>query len=84
MSPSDIEVLIHYHCCPAVHPRDDAPAVQEATQEFLMDGIIMHDAKSKSGYRTTERGRALLAAICATPLPTEAWVDDNGKVIIFN
>ena len=40
MTPSDIEVLLHYHCSPEPHPRIDAPAVREVTKRFLKDGII--------------------------------------------
>lgn len=81
MSPSDIEILIHYHCCPVVHERADAPAVKEGTSRFLSHGIIEADDSCKSGYRTTARGRAFMEVLCSTQFPTEAWIDSNGKVI---
>ena len=84
MSPSDIEVLIHYHCCPAIHPRASAGAVKEATNEFLSAGIIEANNVIASGYSTTGRGKALMEVLCATPFPVPAWADGNGKVIEFN
>lgn len=81
MSPSDLEVLIHYHRCPAQHPRYDAPAVIEATKKFLMDEIIKVDYGNESGYSTTEKGRAWLSMILKTPYPVQFWVDDNGNKV---
>lgn len=81
MSPSDLEVLIHYHCCPAQHPRHDAPAVIESTNKFLSDEIIRDCNGNQSGYTTTEKGRAWLKMILNTPYPTQCWVDGNGNRI---
>lgn len=81
MSPSDIEILIHYHCCPAAHQRADAPAVKQATSMFLIANIIEADDSFESGYKTTARGKALMEVLCSTQFPTEAWIDSNGKVI---
>lgn len=82
MSPSDLEVLIHYHCCHEKHPRHDATAVIEATHKFLSDGII-DETDWYAGYTTTEKGKAWLAMILKTPYPTsvQCWVDGNGDKI---
>ena len=81
MSPSNLEVLIHYHCTASQHLRYEAPAIIEATKKFLRDDIIKVDYGNESGYSTTEKGRAWLSMILKTPYPTQCWVDDNGNRI---
>ncbi len=81
MSPSDIEFLIWCHCRAEVHPRSDAPAILDVTSRFLDEGLI--EQRTEDYYHTTARGRAMISSICSTPLPVEAWADQNGNVIEF-
>ena len=74
MSPSDIEVLIWYHCCPDRHPRYEAPAVQEATRTFKKHGLI-EPAPEDREWKTTEKGKFLIDMLCATPFPESRFVD---------
>ena len=77
MSPNDIEVLIHYYGTRIVHPRLHAPAVREATDNFLAAGLIEGDPDStdRDVYRTTSGGDKLIKMLCATPWPEKRWVD---------
>ncbi len=79
MTPNDIEILLHCHTTPGVHPRIDAPYVRSAIDMFVSNGII--EQREGDGYSTTSKGRALVEVLCSTPFPIEAWVDSNGKVI---
>ena len=84
LTPNDIGILIHCHCCPEPHPRLSAPAVQETIARFLKEGLIeplVYPAGYVDCYTTTERGKALMALLCCTPFPTKQWVDGNGQVI---
>ena len=83
MSPSDIEVLIHYHCCPAPHPRIEASAVKEITESYLYHGLIEanQNERFKDGYKTTDKGAAHVEQLCKLPWPVKAWTDQNGKLI---
>jgi len=81
MSPSDLEVLIHYHCDPYQYPRYDDHVVVEATKKFLQDDIIKVDNRSDSGYSTTEKGKAWINMILKTPHPVQCWVDENGNKV---
>ena len=79
MTPNDIEVLLHYHTSQTPHPREDAPAVKEATKRFVCMGLIeLVDGKH---YITTDRGDAFIKVLCGTPLPTQAWIDGYGNII---
>ncbi len=87
MTPSDIEVLIHCHASPTIHPRFYAPAVQAAIRQFEGDGIV-ELTEEKNVYQTTAKGAAWLKAVCNTPYPqalwTEGkltWIDDKGKTL---
>ncbi len=90
MTPLEIEILIHCHVTPAPHPRADALAVREALESFMLNGIIERIDEPILGkviaykppyYKTRGRGRALVTLLCNTPLPSQAWVDKDGKVI---
>ena len=80
MTPNDIEVLIHCYVSAAPHPRGEAPAVQEAYRDLRANGLIEQDVQL-SHYHTTDRGEAHVKLLCATPWPTQIWVDHNGKRI---
>ena len=75
LTPNDIEVLIHCHCHPEPHPRLNAPAVSDAIQRFLRQGLIETVEDSNNTWATTERGRVLIDMLCETPLPEQRWFD---------
>jgi hypothetical protein len=77
MSPSDIEVLIHYHCCADEHERIEAPAVRDGISWMLDMGLLkprVDRGRYSSSYETTERGKALVDAWCSQLLPVQVWV----------
>jgi hypothetical protein len=85
MTPNGIEILIHCHCCPAPHPRIDAPAVREEIRSFLANGLV--EASPELGpdiYTTTGRGKAHIAQLCNTAWPRQGWVTERGDVIDMN
>lgn len=67
MSPSDIEVLLHYYCSRLPHERCDAPAVMDAVAKFRQAGLMDKD------NMVTDGGRMLIEALCNTPLPVLRW-----------
>jgi hypothetical protein len=80
LTPNELEILIHCHTTPTAHPRHDAPAVQEALAWFMEDGIIKPTDTCRV-FTTTNKGRAWLSDILATPMPRQAWINSSGKVI---
>lgn len=74
ITPSDIEFLIHCHARPEPHPRFDAPAIQDAIQKFLQDGII-ESYGTKKMYCTTMKGKTWLLMLQNTPYPELIYVD---------
>lgn len=83
-SPNNIEILLHCHTTPGPHKRIDAPAVRKAIADLLDEGAITADlANGRTDcYRTTEKGRAWVAALCAVPAPVQCWKDGaTGKLI---
>jgi hypothetical protein len=75
MSPSDLEVLIHYHVSPEPHSRRNAPAVRDAIDRFFGDGILESLPDDAKQYTTTARGRKFLEMILSTPYPKLVWID---------
>ena len=82
MAPAEIEILMHYHYSTEPHPGKHTSYIQGKIESNVMDGILKESANGN--YETTDRGKAFVHMLCATPFPTEAWVDQNGKVIELN
>ena len=81
-TPNNIDVLLHYHCCMNKHPRHDAIVVQE-TIEALLSLKVIEPYNDKDGcYLTTDLGKAWVQALCNTELPTVAYLDKNGEVLL--
>jgi len=74
MTPNELEVLIHCHTSPTVHPRIDAPAVQQAIRMFEAGGIIRKDSDLKGIYHTTTIGKDFIRILCEIPFPKDSWV----------
>jgi len=80
LSPSDIEVLIWCHCRPAPHERITAPAVQDGIRMWIEAGMVEPaDDCPKGTFRTTDKGRAMIQALCNTPEPRCAWLGASGE-----
>lgn len=78
-TPNNIEVLVHYHCVCSPHPRADAPAVKEATEQFLEEGLIEVDGIMENRYTTTLKGRFMMEMLCNTPFPVLKFCDPREK-----
>jgi hypothetical protein len=74
-SPLEIKLILRCYVEPEPHIENiEAPAMQDALQRFLNEGLLSYPS-----YKTTEKGRALVNAICNTPLPTQVWLDALGN-----
>ena len=86
MTPSDIEILIHYHVSPEPHPRLSASAVTESVNRFLEQGLIKLSSRTitigePALYTTTSKGAAHISQLCKLPLPIAVWANDEGEII---
>jgi len=80
-TPNDIEVMLHYYCSSARHPRYNAPAVMDAINNLVRQGLLM-GSQRESGHEATPRGEAWVRVICSTPFPEQAWVNPVTKEVI--
>ncbi len=71
MSPNDIDVLFHYHCCTGPHERLHAPAVKESLEMFISHKLI--EVGEDGQPYTTCGGRMLVDALCSVPFPMLKW-----------
>lgn len=81
-SPSNIEVLLHFHCGVGPHPREEAEAVQEAIDRFIQDDVIAPEGEKPGVFRTTKKGQAWVQALCNVEPPKPAWVDSHGNILL--
>ena len=69
---NNLEVLIHCYVSPAIHPRFDAPAVQEALRELEHNGLIYSRGTGPSNiFGTTKKGGFMLDYLLSVPFPVE-------------
>ena len=80
MTPNYIEVLIHCHTAPCIHPRIDALVVMGAIEKLLKQDLIFKMG-GQEYYVTTKRGKAHMKQLCDLEIPKQAWVDANGEII---
>jgi len=80
MTPSDIQILLHCHTTPAIHPMHPAPAVVQGLM-FLNNSGLITKVEGCEYYTTTKKGRAYVKILCAVPQPTCVWVDYNDKIV---
>jgi len=78
MSPLEVRFLLH---CYAVAEPFKSPLTQEMVDKFIGIGAIKQGVTSNT-WDTTKLGDAWCKIICDTPIPTQAYVDAHGKVIV--
>lgn len=78
MTPNELDVLLHYHTTPRHHPRIAAPAVRDAIAKLLGLGLL---TDIEPPYTTTSRGAAHVKQLCWLPIPEQAWIGADGKVV---
>jgi hypothetical protein len=79
MPPLLIMIVLHYHITgyPESPPQEDSPATKKFIEQLCDAGILEHvDVRH---YRITEKGRAWVRMICATPYPEQQWVDPRSN-----
>lgn len=84
MTPSALEVLLHFHSIPEPHPRATAPAVMEAIAGFVQLEILDPLPPAPGApcpprycgcHVLTPKGRFWLDMILATPMPVVRYAD---------
>lgn len=75
MTPLQIEIMLHYHCCASDYRDGDfsAPAVRDAIDDFRARGLLK-ESGNKRVYEPTEGVRLYVDALCAVPAPVQRWV----------
>jgi hypothetical protein len=78
MSPLEISILLHYHTSKTDYRGGDfdAPAVREAINNFIGNGVLVERVVGAIGdgtYEMTERGIVWVKHICSIPLPEQRW-----------
>lgn len=70
ISPCTLEVLIHCHVSPMVHPRAEAESVRESLLLLCNEGMI---TRSDRHFETTAKGKFYLEHLLATPFPERTF-----------
>lgn len=78
MTPCEIEVMLW--CCGHLdpHPKFLYPAILAAINKFEKLGLITRSERFNV-FSATEKGKAWVAMICATPLPVLEWLDPRTR-----
>lgn len=68
MTPLDIQILLECHCC--IHPGTNMiDKIWHSEAAITCRSWLMHENLIDKNSRTTERGKALVAALCNLQLP---------------
>lgn len=83
--PIDLELLLHCHIYPELHPRHLAPGFVEAKSKLERCGMIkwVQDLEGPGYFKTTDKGVAFVKMLCKTKEPIPAWLDNEGMIIHF-
>jgi hypothetical protein len=83
MSPLFIKMLLHFCATPAPWT-DMSPAAVDCFSAMLRDGLVkdLRGAPGGMAGQTTDRGKALVQMLCATPFPEQRWFDPRTKEAI--
>lgn len=79
MSPLKVELLLWYYHSPKDFPNFDAPAVQDAIEEFCQAGIFYrrleqtNEHQNKIGYIQSALD-VYVNEVLSVPLPKQIWV----------
>jgi hypothetical protein len=76
LSASDIEVLLHYYVNTCEHLRYDTLAVKQAVDMFIGCGML-EPSEGPALWQITEKGSAMVRALCRTPEPQLIYADAN-------
>lgn len=84
MTPLYLSMLLNIYVSPEPNFDERGPAVREALDDMLTQGlIVMNDSPSRvlaGTWLTTPRGEALVRMWCNTPLPVQVWRDPRETV----
>jgi len=76
MSPLQLEILLHYYSKANDYRDGDfgASSVRSDIEAFKREELLVADPKQDRCYAIGERGRVLVEAVLAVPLPERRWV----------
>lgn len=75
MSPLEIEIILHYHCCQSDYRDTESPAAREAFRKLVDANILQFWNKYGLKYVANKIATQLYVdAICAVPLPIQKWI----------
>ena len=75
MSPLCVEILIWHYGRANQYPEwHKGTAQQDIQEDLLATDLLESDGNEPPNFYITDKGRALVEAICATPMPVQKWV----------
>ena len=72
MTPYQIELMLHFHCCVEPYEHAGTPAWIEAMDFFKHEGLLQIPVNVDRPL-LTDRGRAYIHFLTAMPLPVASW-----------
>jgi hypothetical protein len=82
--PYEIELVLHFfaHASSIDERFPPSPTRDQFVARLVTEGLIAPDRNSRSGYRTTERGDALVLMWKRTPLPVAMFTDPRTNEVV--
>lgn len=80
MTPFSLDILMHACVRADEYPKRGVPLVEETIRDFVLQGVIVY-CDEPNQFTATPLGQAWLRRILNVPIPTMAFIDENGEVI---
>jgi hypothetical protein len=71
VTPFEIEIILHHYASRGAFPRMLAPLYEPTVAHLVDIGLLDRE----DFPAVTDKGRAYVSMLLATPLPTPAWID---------
>ena len=79
-SAIDLEILLHYNKTNEMQ-ENLTPMYVTSLDYLVIDGIL--EFTDEKHIEITQRGRAWLNMLLATPYPKQAWIDDHDEIVSY-
>ena len=84
LTPYQMNILMHIYCNCDDFTLYRNQLFAKTLSNFVGNRIIKTSNKYDHGYELTEKGKAWVADILCTPVPTAAWIGRDGNTFMVD
>ena len=82
MTPYELSILLHISTTSLRYDGDDTKLYEETINLFKLRGVIVQTNDTEHKCALTKKGEAWIECILNTKEPVQAWIDEQGRIIM--